>query len=96
VAKPVFTPQANADFAESLDWYAKRDVETANRFEAALDLAILELCQNPERWPRFDAEHRQRTLKGFPFSIFYRAKDEHLIIVAIAHHSRQPGYWRTK
>lgn len=94
LTKVIFTPQANIDFAESLNWYAERDVATAERFQSQLDARIQELREHPDRWPKFDEIHRICTVKGFPFSIFYCVRDEDLIIAAIAHHSRSSNYWR--
>jgi hypothetical protein len=33
---------------------------------------------------------------GFPFSIIYRAWEEEVYLVAIAHQHRRPGYWRRR
>jgi hypothetical protein len=33
-------------------------------------------------------------LKGFPFSVFYRSDSDGILIFAIAHNSREPGYWQ--
>ena len=32
-------------------------------------------------------------VKGFPFNVVYRPSETEILIVAIAHQSRQPGYW---
>lgn len=32
----------------------------------------------------------------FPFDIVYRYTREEIEIVAIAHHSRRPGYWKSR
>jgi hypothetical protein len=37
---------------------------------------------------------RSVLVKGFPFSVVYRAKGDDLLIVAIAPHKRRPGYWK--
>jgi plasmid stabilization system protein ParE len=39
---------------------------------------------------------RRRTLSAWPYGIFYRLRDDELIVVAIAHHRRRPGYWRSR
>lgn len=32
-------------------------------------------------------------LHKFPYSLIYRLQDDAVRIIAIAHHSRRPGYW---
>jgi hypothetical protein len=33
-------------------------------------------------------------LAKFPYSVIYKEKDEVILIVAVAHAKRRPGYWR--
>ncbi len=37
---------------------------------------------------------RRRFIRRFPYYILYRVSDEEILIVAIAHRRRRPGYWR--
>jgi len=32
-------------------------------------------------------------LKDFPFALVYRSDDMGIIVFALAHHARRPGYW---
>jgi toxin ParE1/3/4 len=41
-------------------------------------------------------EVRRRTLTDWPYGIFYRLRGDELIIIAVAHHRRRPGYWRSR
>ena len=47
------------------------------------------------RWPLWKANrsYRRRVLRRFPYSIFYVVDPDVIIIVALAHHKRRPGYW---
>jgi hypothetical protein len=35
-------------------------------------------------------------LKRFPYDIVVRELSEEILVVAVAHHSRRPGYWRDR
>jgi hypothetical protein len=35
-------------------------------------------------------------LKDFPFSIVYRPEPDGIVVFAVPHHSRLPGYWRRR
>jgi plasmid stabilization system protein ParE len=36
---------------------------------------------------------RQRPIHRFPYFVLYRISDDEIMIVAIAHRRRSPGYW---
>ena len=39
---------------------------------------------------------RRFPLRHFPFFLIYRRHDDHLQIVALAHTSRKPNYWKAR
>jgi hypothetical protein len=39
---------------------------------------------------------RRLLLQRFPFSIIYRVESTWVLVVAIAHQRRRPGYWRRR
>jgi toxin ParE1/3/4 len=40
--------------------------------------------------------HRQYLVDGFPYRLIYRERVDDLYIVAVAHASRRPGYWKRR
>ena len=38
-------------------------------------------------------EFRRFPLRKFPFTLVYALEDENLVVVAVSHHRRRPGYW---
>lgn len=41
-------------------------------------------------------EVRVRTIARFPYRIYYRARPDEIVVVAIGHHRRKPGFWRSR
>ena len=41
-------------------------------------------------------EVRVRTIARFPYRIHYRANPEEILVVAVAHRRRRPGFWRAR
>ncbi len=37
---------------------------------------------------------RRVLLRRFPFSVVYMMEDREIVVVAVAHQRRRPGYWR--
>ncbi len=87
---------ARRDFDESFDWYAERSTQAAVRFAAAVDAALDRIVANPTQFASPDGVHRECPVKKFPFRIVYRLVDNRVLVVAIAHAKRRPGYWRNR
>jgi hypothetical protein len=40
-----------------------------------------------------EAGIRSKRLEAFPFSVLYSIEEEEIVVVAVAHDKRKPGYW---
>jgi plasmid stabilization system protein ParE len=88
-------PRARQDFDESYAWYHSQSERAAERFDLFIHNAIEKLCHSPNLGIRLDDEHRfYRIKRSFPFYLVYRTEPTKIVVVAIAHNSREPGYWR--
>ena len=77
-------------------WYAQRNPAAAVRFEHELEEMLTAIRANPEGFPLIDDQHREAILARFPFSVIFRTLADAVAVVAVAHGSRAPGYWRTR
>lgn len=77
-------------------WYAERSPAVAEAFVVELDLAVERVREAPHRWPRYGIGARRYILPRFPFSMIYRMQAELIEVVAVAHHRRKPGYWKSR
>ena len=91
-----YLPGARRDFDESFDWYAARSLQAAVRFANAVDAALSTVAADPERFAVVDNLHRAYPVKRFPFRMIYRVLEDRILVVAIAHAKRRPGYWRDR
>jgi toxin ParE1/3/4 len=62
-------------------------------FLAVISAAISLLRENPEIGAPHRAETRRFVLPRFPYSIVYLDEPDFVLVIAIAHHRRKPGYW---
>lgn len=86
--------EAEEEYSQSFRWYAERSRRAADAFEAEFARALEAIAENPERFPSCDDHHRAYLLKRYPFQIIYRRlSTDRILIVAVAHTSRRPGYW---
>jgi plasmid stabilization system protein ParE len=95
--KPVaYLPGARRDFDDSLDWYAERSSVAAERFSHSVDESLAKINASPEQFEIVDQRHRACMLKRFPFRIIYRIEPTRILVVALAHAKRRPGYWKSR
>jgi len=89
--------EAAADYDAAFDWYLKRSPDAARAFDAEFQRALAEIEQAPKRWAR-DSDHTHRfLLRRFPYVVIYREQGlTKLQILAVAHTSRKPEYWKER
>ncbi|MDD5558901.1 type II toxin-antitoxin system RelE/ParE family toxin [Candidatus Methylomirabilis sp.] len=51
------------------------------------------ISQFPESAEEIRPGIRKRILQKFRYSLIYSIEEDVLLILAVAHHSRRPGYW---
>jgi plasmid stabilization system protein ParE len=89
--------EAAIEYDAAFDWYRQRSADAALKFDAEVNLAFTEIVQAPHRWAAGPYSTRRFLLRQFPFVVIYRERVRGEIqIVAIAHTSRRPGYWRER
>ena len=59
----------------------------------AIEQALAIAVKFPLAGPPGPAATRKVTVRGFPFSVIYLQETGGIVVVAVAHHARQPGYW---
>jgi plasmid stabilization system protein ParE len=96
-SKPLeFHLQAELEYLSALEWYQERSATAAINFESAFDRAIRTISKAPHRWPIYLAGCRRYALHQFPFIIVYSILPSHILVLAVAHGHRRPGYWRDR
>lgn len=77
-------------------WYAERSAAAAAAFSEEMDEAESAIVRLPDAWPPYDHNTRRYLLRRFPFSVVYRSEPDRILIVAVAHARRRPGYWKSR
>ncbi len=96
MADVLVTSAAERDFTESLCWYAERSERAAAGFDAEFARALESIAADPQRFPRCDDRHRFCLMRHYPFQVIYREQAGQVVVVAVAHAKRQPGYWSNR
>ncbi len=65
-------------------------------FLSELEEGIRRISRAPNRWPVLSGAVRRYLLKRFPYGILYTADDGGILILAVMHLHRRPGYWKDR
>jgi plasmid stabilization system protein ParE len=90
----LFHPEAREEIRGAIRWYRPQSLLASSEFRAAVSDAIRLIVGAPQRWPKYVYGTRRIVLQRFPFSVVYLDDPDLIIIVAIAHSKRRPGYWK--
>jgi plasmid stabilization system protein ParE len=88
-----FLPQAEAELLHEVEYNSSARAGTGIRFQAAVEASLERAIRHPLGGAPSPKGTRSVLVKGFPFSVVYRAGELELLVVAIAPHRRRPGYW---
>jgi len=84
-----------AEEYDAADWYLERSPDAALKFDAEVNRALAEIVRAPRSWAKGAYSTRRFLLSRFPFILIYRERvATEIQIVAVAHTSRKPKYWK--
>ena len=92
---------AQAEALQQAEWYAKRDPAVAARLEGLIIELVERIARDPQEFPLMEVRNnpgdiRRARVLGFPLLIIYQILADEVLVVAFAHTSRRPGYWRSR
>ena len=94
-----FHRAAGAEAEAAVRWYNERVAGLGDDFRAELAAAVERVGAGPLMWPisPYDPRTRRHLLSRFPYSLVYVVRaDGEVVVAAVAHAKRRPGYWRTR
>jgi plasmid stabilization system protein ParE len=94
--KHAFHPDALREYVAAASAYEERQPGLGDRFIQSVEGTIESICQAPERWTVLEQDVRRRLTRVFPYAILYTIEQRHVLIVAVMHCNRKPGYWLTR
>ena len=94
--KYVFHPEALAEYAEAVQFYAQQRTELAQAFINAVEDAVYRLRDSPTRYSIIEEDIRRCMLRRFPYGILYVIEPDYILILAVMHCSRKPKYWKNR
>lgn len=92
----IFLPEAEQEMIEAALYYQSQTSGLGVDFLSEVEHALKFIIESPNTYPILKGELRRRLLRRFPFGILYRVDPEEIVVTAVAHLRRRPGYWKKR
>lgn len=91
-----FHPDALAELERAKAWYDGQRPGLGESFFQEITTAISRIREAPNTWPDYRQGTRRFLVHRFPFAIIYSQRSVGLLVIAVMHLKRRPGYWRAR
>lgn len=91
-----FHPAARTEYLAAAEYYESCREGLGARFTFEVEAALARVLEAPSRWPIIEQDVRRCLTHTFPYGILYTIEQDSLLILAITHCSRKPGYWQER
>lgn len=91
-----FHPEALAEFRTATEYYEQQQTGLGERFASAFEASVAHVAAAPESWRVIEDDIRRCLTAVFPYAVLYSIEPGYILIVAVMHCRREPGYWRSR
>jgi plasmid stabilization system protein ParE len=91
-----FLYPAEEEMTEASLFYEAASLGLGNDFLDDVQRVVDSLREHPYLGHGVDRNLRRMLLRRFPFSLIYSVEADAILIVAVAHYGRRPGYWHNR
>lgn len=88
--------EAELELWQAVEYYETKRVGLGLNLEQEVNRVLVDIQKAPNRWPARKYGTRCRLLHQFPYAIYYLELQDLIWVVAVAHTSRGPYYWRKR
>ena len=90
-----FHPDAQDELNRAISHYEDNEPRLGYQFAVEIFAAVERIKTNPILWPMLDYEVRRCLVHRFPYGVIYSVDEQRsiVLILAVMHLHRQPGYW---
>jgi toxin ParE1/3/4 len=85
---------AQEQLGEGLEFYGKIRQSLGAAFLKEVKRGYAQLKREPLIGSPIEYDERKYVLRGYPYSLIYRIEENTVVVLAVAHHSREYGFWR--
>lgn len=91
IYKIVFLRKAQSDVRVAVRWLEEQQLGLGERFSIAVRGQAKSLTELPSRHPIIKVDVRQVRVRGFSYALYYRIRNENVVVIAVLHVRRAPS-----
>ena len=91
-----FLEIAERELDEAVTYYNVESPGLGDEFLLQFLNALERIRQYSEAWQRFSQNTRRCRVHRFPWGVIYQILESEILVVAVAHLHRDPGYWHNR
>ncbi len=91
-----FLGEARDELLEAALYYESREPGLGVRLREEVSHVIERILADPYLWRERLGEYRRVNCPVFPYYVAYIIRADKVVIVAVAHGHRRPGYWKDR
>jgi hypothetical protein len=89
-----FHPAARQELDDAVSYYDSVQPGLGLEFLEEAYATIQRVLDYPEAWATLSTNTRRCLMNRFPYGVIYQKRADAVLVVAITHLSRKPGYWK--
>ena len=87
---------ADEEFKAAIRFYESREPGLGQSFLERISEGFELILANPLASRILFNDFHRHLIRQFPYSIVYRVEGDRVFVLAVAHWSRKPGYWKQR
>ena len=91
-----FHPDAEAEMCGAAAYYETQQHNLGRRFLTSVQDAVNRIAMSPDLYPVVEGDVKRCLTQTFPFGVLFRERPDQIVIIAVMHLHRDPGYWKNR
>ena len=91
-----FLPEAKAELDDAVGYYELQVKGLGDTFKSVARSTVKRVATFPTAWTEIKPSIRRCIIHKFPYNVLYSIEEDCILIIAIAHHHRNPNYWTNR
>ena len=91
-----FHRAASAEFVDASAWYESKRRGLSLEFIAEIDRCVSLASEHPLQFAVVREDIRRVVANHFPYSVYFRAEQHRIVVLAVFHGRRDPATWTSR
>jgi len=89
-------PIVEADLRQARAWYDQQAPGLGAEFLLDVEETLEGISRNSLAYPLVYRDIRRALTRRFPYSVYYRLKEGHAVVIGVLHSKRSPQVWQRR